>query len=124
MLKHDTGKPFRDVFDKTEVVDVLASLIDIFSKSETTLTTGEKWPPLYHYQVKSFAKSDSLFYPRRRRKSRYTFSLDQDGHAANQVQQPVVGSAEESHDDAHENMDRGRDVSGTSRQKLALAESL
>lgn len=40
MLKHGTGKPFRDVFDKPEIVEMLASLIDIFSKQDNSLTTG------------------------------------------------------------------------------------
>lgn len=40
MLKHNTGKPFRDVFDKPEIVEMLASLIDIFSKQDNSLTTG------------------------------------------------------------------------------------
>ncbi|XKL66766.1 hypothetical protein PGB90_010186 [Kerria lacca] len=48
MLKHENGKPFRDVFDKTEIVDMLSSLIDIFSKSDSTLNTNEKATIRYH----------------------------------------------------------------------------
>lgn len=42
MLKHDNSKPFRDVFDKPEIIDMLAALIDIFSKTDSTLTTGNE----------------------------------------------------------------------------------
>lgn len=43
MLKHENSKPFRDVFDKPEIIEMLASLIDIFSKTDSSLSTGKKW---------------------------------------------------------------------------------
>lgn len=52
MLKHSTGKPFRDVFDKPEIVEMLASLIDIFSKQDNSLTTGYCAVSLFEIFVK------------------------------------------------------------------------
>ncbi|XP_065219244.1 transformation/transcription domain-associated protein isoform X2 [Planococcus citri] len=48
MLKHENSKPFRDVFEKPEIIDMLAALIDIFSKTDSTLTTDEKAAIRYH----------------------------------------------------------------------------
>ena len=107
MLKHDTGKPFRDVFDKVEVVDVLTSLIDIFSRTETTLTTGKlKYNPHKTSYVTHSSISLMASVVFSRRKSCYTLSFNKNSLPSDQIQQPVVSSAKKSHFNSHKNLDR------------------
>ncbi len=40
MLKHENGKPFRDVFEKPEIVEILAAAIEGVPKSDAILTIG------------------------------------------------------------------------------------
>lgn len=55
MLKHENSKPFRDVFDKPEIIEMLANLIDIFSKTDSSLSTGKNiYIFLFIYLIKMY----------------------------------------------------------------------